>query len=82
MITKQQILEHFGLDENDDVGRYVDFDALARSLETPTKVAVCHILGKDGKIVISNGKAVKVYREVQVGSEQELKGLVFVEWWD
>ena len=80
MLTKQQILEHFGLDENE--GRYVDFDALARSLETPTKVAVCHILGKDGKIVISNGKAVKVYREVQVGSEQELKGLVFVEWWD
>ena len=80
MKTKKQILEHFGLDEN--VGRYVDFEALARSLETPTKVAVCHILGKDGKIVISNGKAVKVYREVQVGSEQELKGLVFVEWWD
>ena len=30
MKTKKQILEHYGLDENDDLERYVDFDALAR----------------------------------------------------
>ena len=83
----RKVLDHFGLDENDyqKLDPLVDWEALARYIENPTKIAVCHILDVDGKIVMRNSEPIRVHEEVAVeNAEEELKknSLVFVEWWD
>jgi len=66
--STRKVLDHFGLDESDveKLDPFVDFKALAKSIEDPTKVAVCHILDGDGKIVVNYGKPVRVHVEVPI----------------
>lgn len=83
----KKVLDHFGLDENDyeRLSSCVDWESLAKSIENPTKVAVCNVLDGNGEIVMSNGKPTRVFEEVQVENAQEelkKKSLLFVEWWD
>ena len=81
------VLDHYGLDEGDfeKLDKLVDWEALAKYIRNPTKIAVCEIIDIDGKIVVSQGEPVRIHMEVPVANaEEELKkkGLVFVEWWD
>lgn len=85
MITQKQILDHFGLDDKDaeELDPYVDWEALGRSIEEPTKMAVCNIIDKRGKIVICEGKPARVHVEVNIKNYQEKlnkQSLRFVEW--
>ena len=85
MKNKQEILDHFGLAETDvkELGKDPDFEVLAKSIENPTKVAVCDILDGDGEIVISQGKPARVHHEVPVkGYKEKLKkrSLRFIGW--
>lgn len=84
--SAREVLDHFGLDENDyeKLDPCVDWESVARSLENPTKVAACHILDKNGDVVVFPTGPVLVYEETPVENAQEeleKKSLRFVEWW-
>lgn len=83
----KEVLDHFGLEESDfeKLDKYVDFEALAKYIRNPTRIAVCHIIDVDGKIVVNQGEPIRVHEEVTVANPQEelkKKELVFVEWWE
>ena len=83
----QLVLDHFGLEEKDfeKLDPYVNWVALARSIENPTKTAVCNILDAGGKIVVSNGRPVRVHVEVPVKDTLKIlaqKSLRWLKWWD
>ncbi len=84
MITQKQILDHFGLDDKDAAAMdpYVDWESLGKSIEEPTRVAVCHILDGEGEIVMSEGRPATVHVEVPTEYEEELKkrSLRFIGW--
>lgn len=88
-------MKHYELEESDfeRLDPIVDWESLAKSIETPTKVAICHTLDAKGKVVMrkfepSLGKPEEPaisYVEVHVNNaEAELrkKSLRFVKWWD
>jgi len=84
--SARKVLDHYGLKEDDfeKLDKYVDWEALAKSIENPTRIAVCHVLDIDGKIIVSQGEPIRVHREVTVANAKEelkKKSLVFVEWW-
>lgn len=84
----QKVLDHFGLKETDieALDPYVDWKALEKSIDNPTKSAVCNILDAKGNIVMSERKPAKVIFDVPVANtfkeELEKRSLKFVEWWD
>ena len=75
------VLDHFGLSERNlpELERSVDIDALARSIRNPTKTAVCNVLDRHGKVVISKGKPVEV--GITVENEKQIpKSMRFIKW--
>lgn len=84
---EQLVLDHFGLEEKDfeKLERYVNFEALAKFIRDPTKVAVCNIIDMEGKIVTNREGPVRVHIEVPVeNARKELakKSMRFLKWWD
>lgn len=78
MEKKQQ--NHYGIETD----LKVDWEALGKSIERPSRTAVCHILDGDGKIVISQGRPARVHVEVPVSNvKEELKkrSLRFIGWY-
>ncbi len=85
--NQQLVLDHFGLEEQnfERLEPLVDFEALARSIREPTKVAVCNVLDGDGKVVTNGEGPVIVHIEVPVENyEEELnkKSMRFLKWYD
>lgn len=91
----RKVLDHYELEDADfeRLDPIVDWESMAKSIENPTKTAVCHTLNAKGEVVMrrfepSLGKPEEpaiVYVEVHVNNaEEELKQkpLVFIEWWD
>ena len=71
------VLDHFGLEGSDLPN--LDIDALAKQIEDPTKTAVCNVLDRHGKVVISKGKPVEV--GITVENEKQIpKSMRFIKW--
>ena len=67
--------------------RFIDWTALARSIDHPGKTAICHVLDGNGEIVKIQGRSVTVAREIVACSESEAAEILakesktFVKWW-
>lgn len=87
MAPTQKVMEYFGVDERDveALGSSVDWGSLAKSIENPTKLAVCEILDKKGQVVMDEGRPATILWDVPAENpevELKKKGFRFLEWWD
>ncbi len=81
--AERRVLDHFGLEASDLPE--LDIEELTRQIENPTKIAVCNVINRSGKIVEDAEGPVKVYQEVPVRNylkELAKKSLRWLRWWD
>ena len=67
--------------------KVIDWEQYAKNLDSPTKIALCHILDGQGLKVCIDGIPVQVAQEIPACSEPEATRIlkkqskVFVSWW-
>ena len=83
------VLDYLGLKRTkanfDHFNPYVDWQAVEENIRKPKKLAVCHLLDGNGKVVNRCGVPLVVFEEVLVeGHEQILldRSKKFIRWWD
>jgi len=88
----RRVMEYLGIENNQGNFRQwnglLDWDAIDKSIEHPTKLALCHVLDGRGQKVACDGRLVVVAREIAACSESEASEIlakeskVFVKWWE
>ena len=67
--------------------RFIDWEAYAKNLDNPTKVALCNILDAMGRKVCIDGVPIQVAQEIPACGESEATEIlkkqskIFVRWW-
>ena len=87
----RRVLEWLGREPTSDnfklLDPIMDWATTAKSINCPTRTALCHIIDGCGRVVTDRGKPVVVARDVETSTEAEAAEIlsrsshVFVRWW-